>query len=50
MRVIQGSVFDVAVDLRANSRTYGQWYGVELTEENGKRSIFRKGLHTVFLY
>ena len=37
MRVIQGSVFDVAVDLRANSRTYGQWYGVELTEENGKQ-------------
>ena len=37
VRVIQGSVFDVAVDLRANSRTYGQWYGVELTEENGKQ-------------
>lgn len=50
VRVIQGSVFDVAVDLRANSRTYGQWYGVELTEEMVSSSILRKGLHTVFLY
>ena len=37
VRVIRGSVFDVAVDLRANSRTYGQWYGVELTEKNKKQ-------------
>ena len=34
VRVIKGKVFDVAVDLRAGSKTYGQWYGVELTEEN----------------
>ncbi len=29
-----GSVFDVAVDIRKNSSTYGQWYGVELTQDN----------------
>ncbi|MGB4413720.1 MAG: dTDP-4-dehydrorhamnose 3,5-epimerase [Paludibacter sp.] len=32
--VIQGAVWDVAVDLRSSSPTYGQWYGVELTGEN----------------
>ena len=35
VRVIKGSVFDVAVDLRPNSETRGKWFGVELTEENG---------------
>ena len=34
VRVIKGSVFDVAVDLRSGSDTYGKWYGIELTEEN----------------
>ena len=34
VRVVKGSVFDVAVDLRKDSETYGKWYGVELTEEN----------------
>ena len=32
--VVQGAVWDVAVDLRKDSPTFGQWYGVELTEEN----------------
>lgn len=36
VRVIKGSVFDVAVDLRRSSKTYGKWVGVELTEENKK--------------
>ncbi len=36
VRVLKGSVFDVAVDLRRNSKTYGKWVGVELTEENKK--------------
>ncbi len=31
---IQGAIFDVAVDLRKNSPTYGQWYGCELSKEN----------------
>lgn len=34
VRVITGAVFDVAVDLRKGSPTFGQWYGIELNEEN----------------
>jgi dTDP-4-dehydrorhamnose 3,5-epimerase len=34
VRVITGAVFDVAVDIRKDSATYGEWYGVDLTEEN----------------
>lgn len=36
MRVVRGAVFDVAVDLRRSSPTYGRWYGCELSEENRK--------------
>ena len=36
VRCTRGTIFDVAVDLRSNSRTYGQWFGVELSEENKK--------------
>ena len=39
VRVIKGSVFDVAVDLRSGSETYGKWYGIELTEENKKQFL-----------
>ena len=39
VRVISGAVFDVAVDLRPGSETYGEWVGVELTAEN-KRQFF----------
>ncbi len=36
VRVIKGNVFDVAVDLRRNSKTFGRWVGVELSEDNKK--------------
>lgn len=35
VRCIAGKVFDVAVDIRAGSPTYGRWYGLELSMENG---------------
>lgn len=43
VRVIKGAVFDVAVDLRSHSATYGKWYGIELTEENKKQFLVPKG-------
>ncbi|WP_455248958.1 dTDP-4-dehydrorhamnose 3,5-epimerase [Ruminococcus sp.] len=49
VRAIKGSVFDVAVDLRKDSKTYGRWYGVELTEENKKQFLIPKGFAHGFL-
>lgn len=49
VRVIRGRVFDVAVDLRTGSPTYGQWYGVELTEENKKQFYISEGFAHGFL-
>ena len=49
VRVIRGSVFDVAVDLRPGSSTYGQWYGVELTAENKKQFYVSEGFAHGFL-
>jgi len=43
VRVIKGSVYDVAVDLRRDSLTYGRAFGVELTEENKKQFLIPKG-------
>jgi dTDP-4-dehydrorhamnose 3,5-epimerase len=41
--VVQGAVWDVAVDLRQDSPTFGQWYGVELTEENHLQFLVPQG-------
>ena len=49
VRVIKGSVFDVAVDLRSGSGTYGKWYGVELTDENQKQFYIPQGFAHGFL-
>lgn len=49
VRVIKGRVFDVAVDLRSGSKTYGQWYGVELSEENKKQFYISEGFAHGFL-
>ena len=43
VRCIKGEVFDVAVDLRPGSKTYGKWEGVILTEENKKMFMIPKG-------
>ncbi len=49
VRVIKGRVFDVAVDLRKGSATYGQWFGVELSEENKKQFYISEGFAHGFL-
>lgn len=49
VRVIKGEVFDVAVDLRANSGTFGKWHGELLTEENKKQFLIPKGFAHGFL-
>ncbi len=49
VRVIKGTVFDVAVDLRKDSATYGKWFGVELSEENKKQFYISEGFAHGFL-
>ncbi|MCR5672917.1 MAG: dTDP-4-dehydrorhamnose 3,5-epimerase [Lachnospiraceae bacterium] len=49
VRVIRGEVFDVAVDMRKGSPTYGQWYGVRLSEENKKMFFIPKNFAHGFL-
>ena len=49
VRVLRGEVFDVAVDLRPGSETFGQWYGVLLSEENKKQFFVPKNFAHGFL-
>lgn len=59
VRVVQGRAWDVAVDIRSNSKTYGDWVGIELTAENHKQFWIPEGFahgfvalenNTQFLY
>ena len=49
VRVTKGAVYDVVVDLRQGSDTYGKWYGLEMTEENKKQILIPKGFAHGFL-
>ena len=49
VRVIRGEVYDVAVDLRRDSKTFGKWFGVVLSEENKKQFFIPKDFAHGFL-
>ena len=49
VRAIAGEVFDVAVDLRKSSKTYGKWFGVVLSAENKKQFYIPEGFAHGFL-
>ena len=49
VRVAKGSAFDVAIDLRPDSPTFKQWYGVELTDKNHLQFFIPRGFAHAFL-
>lgn len=43
IRCLQGSIWDVVVDLRRDSKTYRQWYGIELSDDNKRQFLIPRG-------
>ena len=43
IRVLEGSIWDVVLDIRKNSKTYKQWYGIELSAENKRQFLIPHG-------
>ena len=48
IQCVKGSIFDVALDLRKKSKTYGKWFGLELSEKNKRMLLIPKGCAHAF--